>query len=78
VSEDLELDGMRVCVSRTGYTGELDMGDIGFGASAQTGYDTEAVITYDFSNATHVNYVCGTDTVPSNAKRAVVQSHLNP
>lgn len=23
ISEDLELDGMRVCVSRTGYTGEL-------------------------------------------------------
>ena len=23
ISEDLEVDGMRVCVSRTGYTGEL-------------------------------------------------------
>lgn len=54
------------------------MGDISFDATAQTGYDTSAEITYDFANATHVNYVCGTDTVPSNAKRVVGQSHLNP
>lgn len=56
----------------------LDMVDIGFDASAQTGYDTEAQITYGFANATHVNFVCGTNTVPSNAKRTVVQSHRNP
>ncbi len=56
----------------------LSMPDISFEDSAHTGYDTSAQITYDFGHAMHVNYVCGTDTVPSNAKRTVVQSHLNP
>jgi hypothetical protein len=62
------------------WTGSLGLGmaDIGFDATAQTGYDTSAQITYGFANATHVNFVCGTDTVPANAKRVVVQSHLNP
>ena len=56
----------------------LAMGDISFEATAETGYDTSAQITYGFANATHVNWVCGTETVPSNAKRTVVQSHINP
>ncbi len=56
----------------------LSMGDISFEATAETGYDTSAQITYGFANATHVNWVCGTETVPSNAKRTVVQSHVNP
>ena len=56
----------------------LAMGDISFEATSQTGYDTNAQITYGFANATHVNYVCGTNTVPSNAWRVVVQSHENP
>jgi hypothetical protein len=54
------------------------MGDISFDASAQTGYSSSAQITYKFDNATHVNFVCGTDTVPSNAHRVIVQSHVNP
>ena len=56
----------------------LDMGDVSFEATSQTGYDTNAQITYGFANATHVNYVCGTNTVPSNAWRVVVQSNENP
>ena len=51
------------------------MGDTSFQATSQTGYDSNAQIKYDYSNATHVNYVSGTNTIPSNAWRAVVQSH---
>jgi hypothetical protein len=56
----------------------LAMGDISFDASAQTGYSSSAQITCKFDNATHVNFACGTDTVPSNGHRVVVQSHVNP
>ncbi len=51
------------------------MTDASFQATAQTGYDTNAQLTYNFSNATATNYVCGTNAVPSNARRTVVQSH---
>ncbi|HEX2322301.1 MAG TPA: hypothetical protein VHJ18_25245 [Streptosporangiaceae bacterium] len=44
----------------------------------RTGYDKSAKTTYGFADATHVNYVCGSDTVPAKAKKVVVQSHLNP
>jgi hypothetical protein len=53
----------------------LTMSDIGFNATAQTGYDSSAQLTYDFSNATQTNYVCGTNTYAANARRTVVQSH---
>jgi hypothetical protein len=51
------------------------MTDIGFNATAQTGYDNQAQLTYDFSHATHTNYVCGTNTYAPDAWRTVVQSH---
>jgi hypothetical protein len=53
----------------------LGIGNIGFNATAKTGYDTNASLKYNFANATQTNYVCGTNSYAPNAWRTVVQSH---
>jgi hypothetical protein len=53
----------------------LNISIISFQATSQTGYGTNAKLKYDFANATHTNYVCGTNAVPDKAWRTVVQSH---
>jgi hypothetical protein len=53
----------------------LVMPDVSFQATAETGYDSNASLEYDFSAATQRNYVCGTNTYAFQAWRTVVQSH---
>jgi len=57
------------------FTGNLGVGitAVGFSASAQTGYDSNADLTYNFKKATGTDHICGTNTFPFQAWRVVAQ-----
>ncbi|MGO9295508.1 MAG: hypothetical protein ACLP52_16815 [Streptosporangiaceae bacterium] len=57
------------------WTGSLGvvMPDVGFDASAQTGYSSGAQLTYSFVHATQTLQVCGTNAGPFQAWRTVVE-----